>query len=150
MNDLIMEYGSKSVIGQFNACMCRQITSNIDDPCRFKMPSDGACMGFGDSIKPYIKYGHARQISKEEAFDIIQKVRDNGAIHSVFHEKDDTNLPQVGMCNCCWDCCGILRSYNMGATLCAIAVITWHKSRIVQGAVDVKNAKNTALLPQFP
>jgi ferredoxin len=116
VNDLIMEYGSKSIIGQFKACMCRRVTSNIDDPCRFKMSDDVACMGFGDAVKPYMKYGYMRQISKEEAFDVIQKARDLGAIHSVFHEKDDTNLPQVGLCNCCWDCCGILRSYNMGAS----------------------------------
>jgi ferredoxin len=115
INDLIMEYGSKSIIGQFKACMCRQMTSKIDDPCRFKMPDDIGCMGFGEGIKPYLKYGYMRQISREEAFDIIQKARDYGAIHSVFHEKDDTNLPQIGLCNCCWDCCGILRSYNMGA-----------------------------------
>ena len=57
-----------------------------------------------------------RQISKEEAFDIIQKARDCGAVHTVFHEMDDTKLPQIGMCNCCWDCCGIFRSYNMGVT----------------------------------
>jgi Pyruvate/2-oxoacid:ferredoxin oxidoreductase delta subunit len=115
VNDLIHEYGSKSVIGQFT-CMCRRVTSNIGDPCRIAVPDDGGCMGFGDRVKPYITYGHARQISRERAFEVIQKVRDRGAIHTVFHEKDDANLPQVGICNCCWDCCGILRSYNMGAS----------------------------------
>jgi ferredoxin len=115
INDMIMEYGNKSIIGQFKACMCRQVAANIDDPCRFKMPDDIGCMGFGDNIKPYLKYGYMRQISKEEAFDIIQKARDCGAVHTVFHEKDDTKLPQSGLCNCCWDCCGLFRSYNMGA-----------------------------------
>jgi len=115
INDMIMEYGSKSVIGQFKACMCRQMMSNIDNPCHLKMPDDIGCMGFGDKIKPALKYGYMRQISKEEAFDIIQKARDCGAIHTVFHEKDDTKLPQAAVCNCCWDCCGIFRSYNMGA-----------------------------------
>jgi ferredoxin len=115
INDMIMEYGTKSIIGQFKACMCRQVTAKIDDPCRFKMPDDIGCMGFGDKIKPYLKYGYMRQVSKEEAFDIIQKARDCGAVHTVFHDKDDTKLPQSGLCNCCWDCCGIFRSYNMGA-----------------------------------
>jgi len=114
VNDLIREYGTKSVIGQFT-CMCRRVTLNIDDPCRLKIPDDGGCFGFGNMIKPAIKYGYARQISKEEAFDVLQKVRDKGAIHTVFHEKDDAGLPQIGICNCCWDCCGILRSYNMGS-----------------------------------
>ena len=115
INDIIMEYGSKRIIGQFKACMCRPMTSKIDDPCRFKMPDDIGCMGFGEGIKPYLKYGYMRQVSREEAYDIIQKARDCGAVHSVFHEQDDTKLPQVGLCNCCWDCCGIFRSYNMGA-----------------------------------
>jgi ferredoxin len=115
VNDLIQEYGSGSVIGQF-PCMCRRIMSNLDAPCRLNIPDDGGCLGFGDMVRPYIKYGHARQISKEEALEVIQKVRDRGAIHSVFHEKDDTNQPQVGICNCCWDCCGLLRTYNVGST----------------------------------
>jgi ferredoxin len=114
VNDLIHEYGTKSVIGQLK-CMCRQVTTNIDDPCRFKFPDDGGCMGFGERMNHAIKYGYARRISMEEAFDVIQKVRDRGAIHTVFHEKDNAGRPQMGMCNCCWDCCGILRSYNMGA-----------------------------------
>jgi len=113
--DLLREYGSKGVIGQFT-CMCRRLTSNMDDPCRFDMPDDGGCLALGDSARYFIQYGHAKQISKEKAFEVIQKTRDKGAVHSVFHEQDDSNLPQIGICNCCWDCCGIFRSYNMGAT----------------------------------
>jgi Pyruvate/2-oxoacid:ferredoxin oxidoreductase delta subunit len=131
VNDLLHEYGSKSVIGQFK-CMCRRVTSNVDDPCRLAMPDDGGCMGFGDMIKPYIKYGHARQISREQAFEVIQKVRDKGAIHTVFHEKDDTRLPQTGICNCCWDCCEILRSYNMGAT--PLRYSSFYMAKIVDSA----------------
>lgn len=116
INDLIREYGTKSIIGQFKACMCRQITANIHDPCRLKMPDDVGCMGFGEGIKTYLKYGYMRRVSKEEAYDIIQKARDCGAVHTVFHEMDDSKLPQIGLCNCCWDCCGIFRTYNMGAT----------------------------------
>jgi Pyruvate/2-oxoacid:ferredoxin oxidoreductase delta subunit len=132
VNDLVREYGTKSIIGQFNACMCRQITTNVDDPCRFKMPRQGACMTFGDLIRPYIKYGHARQISKEEAFDNLQIARDHGAIHTVFHEKDDTRLPQIGLCNCCWDCCGILRSYNMGAA--PLRYSSFYQARVTDGS----------------
>jgi ferredoxin len=116
INDMIMEYGTKSIIGQFKACMCRQVSSNANDPCRLKMPDDIGCMGFGEGIKTYMKYGYMRQISKEQAFDVIQKARDCGAVHTVFHEMDDTKLPQIGLCNCCWDCCGIFRCYNMGVT----------------------------------
>jgi len=84
INDWIMEYGTKGIIGQFKACMCRQMTADVDDACRLKIPEDVACMGFGEGIKTYMKYGYMRQISKEEAFDIIQKARDCGAVHTVF------------------------------------------------------------------
>ena len=115
VNDMIMEYGKKSIIGRFKKCMCREMTSQIDDPCRFKVPDDISCTGFGDHIQPYLKKGYMIQICKEEAFDLLQKARDYGMIHSMFHEKDDAKMPQIGICNCCWDCCGIFRSYNMGA-----------------------------------
>lgn len=114
VNDLIEEYGNNNMIAQL-PCMCRHSYKILNDPCRFKFPEHGGCIGFGDMIKPYVEYGHARYISKQEAFDIIQEVRDKGAVHSMFHQRDDTNLSQVGFCNCCWDCCGLFRSYNQGA-----------------------------------
>ncbi|MBN1894352.1 4Fe-4S binding protein [bacterium] len=131
VNDLIQEYGSKSIIGQFT-CMCRRVMSNLGEPCRLAMPDDGGCLGFGDMVRPYIQYGHARRISKEKAFEVIQKVRDKGAVHAVFHERDDTNLPQVAVCNCCWDCCGILRSYNTG--LSPLRYSSFYSARIKDSA----------------
>lgn len=115
VNELIEEYGNKNQIAQL-PCMCRHSYKILDDPCRFDMPENGGCLMFGPVSESYVKHGHARYISKEEAFDVIREVRDKGAIHSVFHERDDTNLPEVGICNCCWDCCGLLRSYNYGAS----------------------------------
>ncbi len=144
VNDLILEYGSKSIIGQF-PCMCRRMKLNVDEPCRLKMPDDGGCIGFGDAVRHYIKYGYARQISKEEAFDIIQKVRDKGAIHSVFHEKDDTNLPQVGICNCCWDCCGILCSYNTGVS--PLRYSCYYMARVAEGSKCTGCGKCTKYCP---
>ncbi len=114
VNDLIDEYGSKNQIGVI-PCMCRYMTGVLDDPCRTKIPDKVGCIGIGSLIKPYIQHGHARPVSKEEVIDLIQIGRDNGAIHTVYHERDDLNLPEVGICNCCWDCCGFLRGYNRGA-----------------------------------
>jgi len=127
VNDLIEEYGNKNAIAQF-PCMCRHSYSLLNNPCRFKMPDNGGCLGFGDFVKPYAKYGHCRYISKGEALDVIQEVREKGAIHSVFHKRDNTSLPVVGLCNCCWDCCAILRSYNMGAA--ALKYSCYYSARI--------------------
>ena len=32
----------------------------------------------------------------------------------MFHESENVDTPEVAICNCCWDCCGVLGSYNRG------------------------------------
>jgi electron transport complex protein RnfB len=32
----------------------------------------------------------------------------------VFHKDEDMHNPEIAICNCCWDCCGILGSYSRG------------------------------------
>jgi ferredoxin len=72
-------------------------------------------MAFGSMAKAWESWGYGRHITKEEAIDILAEVQENGAVHSVIHEKEDSKLPVAAICNCCWDCCGILKPYNMGA-----------------------------------
>jgi len=71
------------------------------------MPRE-SCIAFGDGAKVWAGWGYGRNITKFEAMNILKEVRNKGAVHSVIHEKDDTSLPVVAICNCCWDCCGIL------------------------------------------
>jgi len=138
INDLIEEYGTKNAIALY-PCMCRRGRSNLNDPCRFAIP-DESCLGLGHySARLGAKYGYGRLISKEEALDVIQEVRDNGAIHTVFHEKDDTTLPEAAICNCCWDCCGLFRSYNLGGTV--LTFRCYYSALIVNGS-DCTGCKN--------
>ena len=113
LNDLIEEHGDRDAICVF-PCVCRRGAKVLGKSCNFKMPED-SCIAFGDMAKSWASYGYGRSISKAEAIGILKEVRDKGAVHSVIHEKDDIRLPVVAICNCCWDCCGILKSYNMGA-----------------------------------
>jgi len=113
LNDLIEEHGDRDAIRAF-PCVCRHGAKVLGKPCDFKMPRD-SCIAFGDIAKSWAGYGYGRSVTKAEAMDILKEVRDKGAVHSVIHEKDDIRLPVIAICNCCWDCCGILKSYNMGA-----------------------------------
>ena len=113
LNDLIEEHGDRDAICAF-PCVCRHGAKVLDKSCDFKMPKE-SCIAFGDMAKSWAGYGYGRSVTKAEAMDILKEVRDKGAVHSVIHEKDDTRLPVIAICNCCWDCCGILKSYNMGA-----------------------------------
>lgn len=85
----------------------------MGESCRFEH-SDESCIGLGSFTKYAVNYGIARYISKEEALDIIKEVQKKGAVHQVYHEREDLDLPEVAICNCCWDCCGVIGSYNRG------------------------------------
>ena len=78
-----------------------------------------------------------------EAFETLENVRKKGAMHTVIHEKDDTNLPVVAVCNCCWDCCGILRPYNMGA------LALKYKRHFVARVIDSAECKGCSVCQHF-
>ena len=113
VNDLVEEFGNQDAIYAF-PCVCRHGNSLIDSSCSFDMPKE-SCIAFGSMANAWASWGYGRHVSKEEAIDILKEVRDKGAVHSVIHERDDYRLPAAAICNCCWDCCGILKPYNMGA-----------------------------------
>jgi ferredoxin len=110
--ELIEKYGDKNEIAVVH-CFCRQWRKFLDEPCRFKH-ADESCIALGSFTKYAVNYGIARYVSKEEALDIIKDVQKKGAVHQVFHESEDLDKPEIAICNCCWDCCGILGSYNRG------------------------------------
>lgn len=112
VNELVEKFGDQDAIAIF-PCVCRHGNSLIDSSCSHEIPRE-SCMGFGDMANHWVDWGYGRKVSKEEAVDILKAVREQGAVHSVIHERDDHNLPPIAICNCCWDCCGILKPYNMG------------------------------------
>lgn len=113
INSIIAAVGDKTGICVF-PCVCRHANTLLEAPCAYDMPEE-SCIAFGDMANAWAAYGYGRKISREEAIDILKTVREKGAVHQVIHEKDNPALPVMAICNCCWDCCGILKSYNMGA-----------------------------------
>ena len=113
INNLLEEYGSQNEIYVF-PCVCRYSSSLVGSKCEFDTTQE-SCFGFNNLGRAWASLGYGRKISKTEAIEIFKEVRDNGAIHSVVHEKDDPSQPVINVCNCCWDCCSILKPYNMGA-----------------------------------
>jgi ferredoxin len=110
--DLIDEYGDKNQIAVFH-CFCRQWRKFMGEPCRFGH-DDESCIVLGSLTRYVVDYGIARYISKEEALAVVKKAQMKGAVHQVYHEREDLRLPEIAICNCCWDCCGIIGSYNRG------------------------------------
>jgi Pyruvate/2-oxoacid:ferredoxin oxidoreductase delta subunit len=109
---LVEKYGDDNKIGVWN-CFCRTKRGLTNNPCRFHIPYE-TCIILGSFAEYIVEYGFGRYISKGEALDILLEARKKGAVHSVFHEEENIDLPEMTICNCCWDCCGILGLYNRG------------------------------------
>lgn len=111
---LIRKYGERNAIA-VGHCFCRQWRKMVDEPCSFDMPHE-ACLAIGDFAEHIVRYRLGRRISPAEAIEIVTLAAKKGAVHMVFHERENIDLPELGICSCCWDCCGILGSYNRGIT----------------------------------
>jgi NAD-dependent dihydropyrimidine dehydrogenase PreA subunit len=83
-------------------CVCRTTARLSDRACDKPME---ACFMFGSHAHYYVENGMGRYISKEEAKAIVKNNEEAGLVMQPF------NSQKVGgMCSCCGDCCGILRS----------------------------------------
>ena len=113
LHRLLKKYGRKDNIALMH-CFCRQWRKLAEEPCGYEYPAE-SCIAIGPITAYIVRYGFGRHASVEEALEVIEKTRKAGAVHTVFYEKDDMKLPEIGICNCCPDCCGLLGSYNRGA-----------------------------------
>lgn len=98
----ILQSKEKIAVGQ---CICRVQQGLLDKGC--DKPRE-VCFQFGSHAQFYVDKGMGRFISQEEALAIIEKCDEEGLVPQPFVSQD-----AGGMCNCCGDCCGILRSIKM-------------------------------------
>jgi len=85
-------------------CICRKTADLVDNDCGKPME---ACFMFGSMGQYYIDRGMGRKITLEEATDILTKCQEDGLV-----TQPATSQNPAGMCNCCGDCCGVLRALN--------------------------------------
>jgi len=131
INELIEKFGDQSKIAVIH-CFCRQWKKFVDEPCRFHGIGE-SCVAIGDIAAHAVEVGIGRFISKENALELIQDLQKKGAIHQIFHTKDDIDKPEVAICNCCWDCCAIFGSYNRG--LLPLRLKSYYKAQISDGTL---------------
>ncbi|MGB6064266.1 MAG: 4Fe-4S binding protein [Desulfomonilaceae bacterium] len=86
-------------------CICRVQQGLLDKGC--DKPKE-VCFQFGSHAQYYVDKGMARFITQDEALRIIDQCDEAGLVPQPFVSQD-----AGGMCNCCGDCCGILRSIKL-------------------------------------
>jgi Pyruvate/2-oxoacid:ferredoxin oxidoreductase delta subunit len=83
-------------------CICRKGSALNGNPCQ-KTSRKETCMGFEDIAETILEFGKGRQISKDEALDILRQNAEDGLVF----QPSNAQEPEF-ICSCCGCCCGIL------------------------------------------
>jgi ferredoxin len=85
-------------------CVCRQSARLVGQGCDKPLET---CFLFGSMGKYYVEHGLGREISLDEALDILTQANEAGLVTQPASSQNPS-----GMCNCCSDCCGPLVALN--------------------------------------
>ncbi len=90
-------------------CSCRTVRKSMGEGCGHL--SEDMCIQMGHAAEYYVRTGRAREITREEAFEIIKKAEENGLMHQI--PNTDGKGKTHAICNCCGCSCLSLRTANM-------------------------------------
>jgi ferredoxin len=83
-------------------CMCREGAKQRGQPCHVTSRLE-TCMCFGDWARHFIKLGLSREITREEALEIVRQNEEDGLV------LQPNNYQKIDfVCSCCGCCCGVL------------------------------------------
>lgn len=86
-------------------CQCKVSKKLLDQPCAHG-PETEHCMLFDGFGRMFVETGFAREITRDEAYELIKRTQDLGLIHLSVNTRGDYNA----ICNCCSCCCLNLRA----------------------------------------
>ncbi len=97
-------------------CSCRASRRHMEEGCGHL--EHEMCLQMGSGAEYYIQTGRARQITREEAEEIIRKAEENGLMHEMPHTEECGEA--FAICNCCGCSCFSMRIASMFKTPDAI------------------------------
>ena len=84
-------------------CVCRQTKDIKGESCSHSDIRE-TCLHIGsDHAQQYVEMGIGRYITKEEAFEVLDRAQEAGLIL-----QPENSLNPEAICCCCGDCCGLL------------------------------------------
>jgi Pyruvate/2-oxoacid:ferredoxin oxidoreductase delta subunit len=75
-------------------CTCRTIARKCDKPIE-------VCLQIGKGADYTIDRGSGRELTRDEAMEIIRQSEEAGLVHVIMNKSEETHF----ICNCCDDCC---------------------------------------------
>ena len=79
-------------------CVCRKEKSYIGRACNHSLE---VCMMISDQENIYSKWPHGRDISKEEALEVMEKAEKEGLVHTTYNANDSGGTFLCACCRCC-------------------------------------------------
>lgn len=90
-------------------CSCRASRTLLGDGCGHL--AEDMCVQMRKGAEHYIRSGRARQISREEAYEIVKRAEENGLMHDIPNIEGSGETSAI--CNCCACACFGLRAGMM-------------------------------------
>lgn len=125
-------------------CSCRRSRRLLGQGCGHL--EDEMCIQMGDGAEYYIRTGRARQITREEALDIMRRAEENGLMHQMPNIEGPGK--SAAICNCCSCSCFAMRIGTMLGAYDAIRsnfVSQVDKDKCVACGQCVENCPTNAL-----
>jgi Pyruvate/2-oxoacid:ferredoxin oxidoreductase delta subunit len=101
--DQVSTYVESSDPIAVSTCYCRHEAELLDPTDTCNKPN-GVCMQFGMGARFVIEQGMGREVSKQEAMEVLKEAEEAGLVHCSTNHQMNIDF----MCNCCSDHCIIL------------------------------------------
>ena len=105
----VSKYIKDATVLSVSDCSCRTSREEMGEGCGHL--KEEMCIQLGDAAEYYIRTNRGREISKEEAFDIIKKAEEDGLMHQIPNTEGEGKTHAI--CNCCGCSCFALRAAGM-------------------------------------
>ncbi len=105
----VSKYLNENSIFSVSDCSCRTSREAMGEGCGHL--KEDMCIQMGHAAEYYIRTGRGREITRDEAFEIIHRAEDNGLMHSI--PNTDGPGKTHAICNCCGCSCFALRIAGM-------------------------------------
>ena len=105
----VSKYLNENTVFTCSPCSCRTDREAMGEGCGHL--KEDMCIQMGHAAEYYIRTGRGREITREEAFEIIRRAEENGLMHQI--PNIDGSGKTHAICNCCGCSCLSLRSGTM-------------------------------------
>ena len=105
----VSKYLEEARILSVSDCSCRTSREELNQGCGHL--KEDMCIQLGDAAEYYIRTGRGREITKEEAYEIIRKAERDGLMHQIPNTEGEGHTHAI--CNCCGCGCYAMRAAGM-------------------------------------